>query len=264
MHQVGLGGQAEVDVLQTDVAVDDTSADDGGDGNAKCNLLHERAGGDQGRGMHSSADVVVDDHTSSQVQADLKALEHEQRLLKVLRSLHLGDQTEEGDVSTIGKDDVGDSLESSVQVGLDGGLDDATRVLLNADGDHGDQNCAEDTEERGKRDPGHALHGTGDGQHQRDEHTNKSKDNRASAVVGNGVHHDAEGQDVATHDENAEQELASAEEFTANRAKQNLTSVRQVLNVRVPFTHQSNVVSGICCQKTQANNQNNTTTRFQV
>lgn len=37
-------------------------------------------------------------------------------------------------------------------------------------------------------------------------------------MAGDGVHHDAEGEDVAAHDENTEKELASTEELTAKFA----------------------------------------------
>lgn len=37
-------------------------------------------------------------------------------------------------------------------------------------------------------------------------------------MAGEGVHHDAEGEDVAAHDEDTEKELASTEEFTAELA----------------------------------------------
>ena len=37
-------------------------------------------------------------------------------------------------------------------------------------------------------------------------------------MVGECVHHDAEGQDVAAHDEDTEEELASTEQLTAELA----------------------------------------------
>ena len=258
VDQVGLCGQAEVDVLQTDVTVHDTGADDGGDGNAVGDLLHERAGGGEGRGLDGITDIVVDDDTGGEVQADLEALEHEEGLLEVLGALHLGDETEESDVGAVGEDNVGDGLEGSVQVGLDGGLDHTAGVLLHGDGDHGDQDGAEDADERAERDPGHAAHSTGNGQHQRDEHADQGKDNGAGAVVGDGVHHDAEGQDVTAHDEDTEQELTSTEQLTAEGSQQDLTGVTQVLDVGVTFTHQTDVVSGIGREETETDDQNDT------
>lgn len=258
VHQAGLGTEAEVDVLQANVAIDDTGADDGGDGDAVGNLAHQGTGGVQGRGENVGADVEVDDDGCGQVERDLETLEHEQRLLEVLGRLHLGDQTEESDVSAVGKDDVGDGLEGSVQVGIDGGLDNAAGVLVDTNGDHGDHDSAEDTDERSKGDPSHALHGTRDGQHKRNDHADDTEDDRAGAVVGDGVHHHAEGKNVATHDEDTEKKLAQAEKFTAEAAQQNLTGVRQVLDVRVALAHEANIISGVCSEKTKTDNQNNT------
>lgn len=67
-------------------------------------------------------------------------------------------------------------------------------------------------------------------------------------MLGDGVHHDAEGQDVTAHDEDAEQELTGSKELTAKPAKQDLTGISQVLDVRVTLTHKANVVSGISGQ----------------
>lgn len=170
VHQVGLGGEAEVDVLQANVAIDDACADDGGDRDAEGDLLHERAGGDQGGRLNVRADIVVDDDGGGEVQDDFKALKHEKGLLEILGGFHFGDEPEEGDVCAVGEDDVGDGLECGVQVCFDGGFDDAAGVLLHADGNHGDHDRAEDGEEGGEGDPGHASHGAGDGQDERDDH----------------------------------------------------------------------------------------------
>lgn len=119
----------------------------GGNGNSIGNLLQKRTSRAEGGGLHILADVVVDDAGSSHVETDFKRLQHKQRLLEVLGLLHLGDKTEEGDVRTVGEDNVGDRGEGRVEVGVDGGLDDATGVLLNTHTDHGDHDRTEDTEE---------------------------------------------------------------------------------------------------------------------
>lgn len=150
VQQVRLGAQAEVDVLQADVAVDDARADDGGDGDAERDLGHEGAGGVQRGRDNALADVEVDDHGGGEVQGDLEALQHEEGLLEVARRFHLGDETEEGDVGAVGEDDVRDGLEVLVQGARDGGFDDAIRLGLYADGDHGDHDGAEDAEEGGE------------------------------------------------------------------------------------------------------------------
>ena len=262
VNQVGLGAEAEVDVLETNVAVDDTGADDGGDGDAVGDLAHQGSGGAQGGRGDFATNVVVDDDGGGEVERDFEALEHEEGLLEVLGGFHFGDETEEGDVGAVGEDDVGDGLECCVEGCLGGGVDGAAGVALDTDGDHGDHDGAEDTDEGGEGDPGHALHGTGDGKGQGDQHADQGENDGAGAVVGDCVHHDAEGEDVAAHDEDAEQELTGAEELTTEGTQKNLSGVTQVLDVRVTLTHETNVVSSVGGEETKTNNQNDTTKRI--
>lgn len=161
-------------------------------------------------------------------------------------------------MGAVGEDNVRYGLEGSVQVGLDGGVDVGIRLLLDTHGDHGDHNGAENAEEGGEGDPCHALHGAGDGEEERDDHADDTEDDGAGAVVGESVHHDSEGQDVTSHDEDTEDKLSTTEELAAKSAQQNLTGVAQVLNVRIPFAEKANVVAGICCKKTEADNENDT------
>lgn len=77
-------------------------------------------------------------------------------------------------------------------------------------------------------------------------------------MVGDRVHHDTEGQDVTAHDEDAEQELAQAKELAAEAAQQNLAGVRQVLDVRVTLTHETDVVPGVSSEEAKADNQDDT------
>lgn len=74
-------------------------------------------------------------------------------------------------------------------------------------------------------------------------------------MVGDRVHHDAESQNVATHNEDGKQQLSNTEELTPKRSHQNLTSIRQVLNVRVALVELSNNVTGVCGEKTEADDQ---------
>lgn len=129
------------------MAVDDTGADNGRDSNAVGNLAHQGACGREGRGMHVCANVEVNHNGGGQVEGDLEALEHEQGLLEILGRFHLGNQTEESDVGTVSEDDVGNRLECSVKVGLDGGVDDTTGVTFDTHGNHSDHDSARDAEE---------------------------------------------------------------------------------------------------------------------
>lgn len=106
-----------------------------------------------------------------------------------------------------------------------------------------------------KGNPGHALHGTGNGEDHGNDHANHTEDDGAGAMVGDGVHHDPEGQEMAAHDEDAEEELAQAEKFTAERAHQDFSRIGQVLNVGIAFSEQSNVVTGVGRQDSETNDE---------
>jgi hypothetical protein len=83
------------------------------DGNSVSNLLQHGARRCQGRRCDILADVVVDDNRSHGVEDNLECLQHYQSLWEVPGLLHLSKQTEEGDVSAVGKDNVGDGAESA-------------------------------------------------------------------------------------------------------------------------------------------------------
>jgi hypothetical protein len=77
-------------------------------------------------------------------------LKHEQRLLEIFGVFHFGDQAEEGNVGAVGKNYVGNSLESGVESGVDCRLDNAAGVILQTDRDHGNHDGAKNAEERWK------------------------------------------------------------------------------------------------------------------
>lgn len=146
-HAAGFPEDADVDVLETDVAVDDTGTDDGRNGHTVGDLLEHGTGGSKSGRGHAGADVVVDDGGGSDVEDDLEALQQAESLGEVLGFLHLGDQTEEGDVGTVGEDNVGHSGEAVVDVCMLGGVDAGAAFVLDADADHGDHDCGEDANE---------------------------------------------------------------------------------------------------------------------
>jgi hypothetical protein len=80
-------------------------------------------------------------------------------------------------------------------------------------------------------------------------------------VLGNGVHHDAECQDVASHDEDGEEQLANAKELASKGPKENISSVGKVLNMGVSLMKLPDDIAGIGCQKTQADDQDQSTIR---
>lgn len=178
-------------------------------------------------------------------------MQHAERLGKVLGLLHLGNETKEGDVGTVGEDDVGDSGERVIEVGFGGDVDVAA-LELDPDGDHGDQDGGEDTDKGGNGNVGHVLDGPRQGENHADEHTHDTKDDRAGTVVGDGVHHGGEGDDMASHDEDGEEQLAKPEELTTKATHDNLASVCKVVDVRVTRTELANGITGVEGDDTEA------------
>lgn len=117
------------------------------DGNSVSNLLQNRARRSKGGRCDFLADIVVDHNCSNGVEDNFKGLQHDQSLGEIPRFLHLGDQTKEGHVGAVGKDDVGDSAEGLDQIGVDGSLEVLTTLVLHTDCDHGDDNSSNNTSE---------------------------------------------------------------------------------------------------------------------
>jgi hypothetical protein len=74
-------------------------------------------------------------------------------------------------------------------------------------------------------------------------------------MLSNSVHHDAEGQDVTSHDEDREEELANAEELPSECTEQDITSVSQILDVGIALVELSNNIACVSSEETQSNNQ---------
>lgn len=74
-------------------------------------------------------------------------------------------------------------------------------------------------------------------------------------MIGDSVHHNPKGQDMAPHDEDEKQELTQTEEFSAKRSQQDLSRVPKILDVRVSLSKQPNIVSGVGRKKAKTDNQ---------
>lgn len=78
-------------------------------------------------------------------------------------------------------------------------------------------------------------------------------------MVGNGVHHDSKGDNVAAHDEDGKQDLAQSEELAAKPTQEDLSGIRQVMNVRVPLAKLADDISGVQCNNTESDNEDDCT-----
>lgn len=105
------------------------------------------------------------------------------------------------------------------------------------------------------RDIGHVLHSTGQRADETDKESDSGENHRASSVFGNGVHHDTESQDVRTHNENREEQLAEAEQLASKSTEQDLASVGQVLDVGVSGAELVDRVSSIGSENSQSDNE---------
>lgn len=102
---------------------------------------------------------------------------------------------------------------------------------------------------------GHVLDGAGQGQQHANDHADDTKDNGTSAMVGDGVEHGSKSDDMATHDENGEEQLPQAKKFAAKAAQQDLAGIGQVMHMGVALTELANGITGIQGDETQADNE---------
>lgn len=215
------------------------------DGKAVCDLLHHGSCGGQSRGGHVRSRVAVDDHCGDDVHDGIDDLQHGERLGEFAGVLHLGDDAEEGDVGDEREDDVGHGEEAIREAGRRG---DFVRDLLghlDRDGDHGDDGSGEDT---GCRDEGHpedlvccARQGT----EETEDQAHNAKDDGAGAVAGDRVEQHGEGEDVACHQEDDEQQLTGVEDFPADSTEEQLPCVAHAVHLRVPELELAHDIPGV-------------------
>lgn len=99
----------DVDVLRCDVAVDHAGNDDGWDCETPCYLADYTACTAEGGTEDFFAGVGVADCCDDQVHSCICDLQGDQGLGEVLGFFHFGDETEKGDVTGVGEDNVGDA-----------------------------------------------------------------------------------------------------------------------------------------------------------
>jgi hypothetical protein len=98
----------------------------------------------------------------------------------------------------------------------------------------------------------------------RDDETDNSKDNRASSVVGQGVHHRGESQDMTTHNEYEKEELGRSEELSteawkSNSTKHYFTCICHAVNLGVSHFELADDIAGVGCGETEPDNENHRT-----
>lgn len=111
----------------------------------------------------------------------------------------------------------------------------------------------------GSGDVGQVLDGAGQRENQTDDERDDTEHDGAGTVVGNGVHHDSEGDNVATHDEDREEDLAQTEQLPAKSAHEDLSRIGKVVDVGVAFTELTNDITSVKGEDTETDDENERT-----
>lgn len=172
------------------------------------------------------------------------------------------------------EDDVGHSEEAVVKIRLHGGIDVTVPRTLNANSDHCYHNGRENTDEccnpyqqKGPKElpgwiltcngqPRHLRQGPRQGADEGDNKPNDSKDNGACPVVRKRVHHHRERKDMATHDEDKEQQLGNSQELSPPSPEHYLSGIRHAVNMRIPQLELPDHISGVCCENAKTDEEN--------
>lgn len=109
----------------------------------------------------------------------------------------------------------------------------------------------------GNRDVGQVLNRPRQRQYKADNKANDAKHNGACSVLGHGVHHIPKREDMASHDEDREEDLAQPKQLSPKRPHQDLSCVCQVVDMRVRGAELCNGVSRIRGDDSKADNQDN-------
>lgn len=111
----------------------------------------------------------------------------------------------------------------------------------------------------GSGDVGQVLDGSGQRENQTDDERDDTEHDGAGAVVGNGVHHDSKSDDMATHDEDREEDLAQTEQLPTESAHEDLSRIGKVVDVRVAFTELTNDITSVKGEDTKTDDENERT-----
>lgn len=95
------------------------------------------------------------------------------------------------------------------------------------------------------RHPGHLLQRARQREQKRQNQAHDAKDDRAGPVVRQGVHHDNEGQDMAAHDKDQEQQLRGAKHLAPDGTEHDLTRVSHAVDMRITQLELADHVAGV-------------------
>lgn len=107
--------------------------------------------------------------------------------------------------------------------------------------------------------PWHLLHSSRDGTDERDDKANDTEDNGTRPMLGDGVHHDGEGKDVACHDEDEEEELSTTQDFATNATGHDLTGITHTMDVRISHFELTNDIASVGRQTAETDDDDDAT-----
>lgn len=104
---------------------------------------------------------------------------------------------------------------------------------LDTNRDHSDDGRNQDTGSGDSRHDEHLASGAWEGTYAADDQPDHAEDDGAGAVVGDGVEEHREGENVAGHEEDDEEQLTPVADFTADWAHEHLSCVAHAVHVGV-------------------------------
>ena len=112
---------------------------------------------------------------------------------------------------------------------------------------HGDHKGSEDGDEGHNRHVGDIEKRARKRADQADDHADDAEGDGAGAVVGERVEHNAEGQDVRSHDEDEEEDLSCPKEFAPKGTEHHISGVGHVVDVWVAQFELPDYEAGVGC-----------------
>ena len=159
----------------------------------------------------------------------------------------------------VGEDDVGDCAEAFVEVRCNRHIHLPTTGFFDTDANHGDEYGGQDGDKTRNGHEANLLQCPWQREDETHNHTRDAKDNRASPVRSDRVHHDGECEDVAAQGEDQEEDLSRTKHLSPNRSGHDLACVGHVVHVGVGEFELTEHVAGIGRDGAEAYDQDDAT-----
>ena len=142
---------------------------------------------------------------------------------------------------------------------MHGDIDFPVSRSLNSNPNHGDDHGSNNRNEACNGHVAHFMQSPRQCKNQTDDESHESENDGASSVIGDGIHHDGEGQDVTTHDKDQEKDLSRPEDFATYWTCHDFASVGHIVYMRICKFKLANDVASIGCENAEACDESDTT-----